>query len=129
MTRFQMELSGKLGQFWQNEAQKELERVKLDLEAGRITVGVDGVARNYLGMKVEEREVLFSEVPDFAECGLCGTAAVISPVGAINDHGRLISFPSGMEKPGPVCQKLYDTLTGIQMGRIAPPDGWIHTVL
>lgn len=49
MTRFQMELSGKLGQFWQNEAQKELERVKLDLEAGRITVGVDGVARNYLG--------------------------------------------------------------------------------
>ena len=87
------------------------------------------VARDYLGMKVEEREVLFSEVPDFAECGLCGTAAVISPVGAINDHGRLISFPSGMEKPGPVCQKLYDTLTGIQMGRIAPPDGWIHTVL
>ena len=54
---------------------------------------------------------------------------MISPVGAINDHGRLISFPSGMEKPGPVCQKLYDTLTGIQMGRIAPPDGWIHTVL
>ena len=49
MTRFQMELSGKLGQFWQNEAQKELERVKLDLDAGRITVGVDGVARNYLG--------------------------------------------------------------------------------
>ena len=87
------------------------------------------VARDYLGMKVEEREVLFGEVPDFAECGLCGTAAVISPVGAINDHGRLISFPSGMEKPGPVCQKLYDTLTGIQMGRIAPPDGWIHTVL
>ena len=81
------------------------------------------VARDYLGMKVEEREVLFSEVPNFAECGLCGTAAVISPVGAINDHGRLISFPSGMEKPGPVC------LTGIQMGRIAPPDGWIHTVL
>ena len=87
------------------------------------------VARDYLGMKVEEREVLFGEVPDFAECGLCGTAAVISPVGAINDHGRLISFPSGMEKPGPVCQKLYDTLTGIQMGRIAPPEGWIHTVL
>ena len=55
------------------------------------------VARDYLGMKVEEREVLFSEVPNFAECGLCGTAAVISPVGAINAHGRLISFPSGME--------------------------------
>lgn len=87
------------------------------------------VAKDYLGLEVEEREVFFDEVKDFAECGLCGTAAVISPVGAINDHGRLISFPSGMEKPGPVCQKLYDTLTGIQMGRIAPPDGWIHTVL
>ncbi len=88
------------------------------------------VARDYLGMKVEEREVLFQRgCLILLECGLCGTAAVISPVGAICDHGHLISFPSGMEKPGPVCQKLYDTLTGIQMGRIAPPDGWIHTVL
>ena len=84
-----------------------------------------------LGMTVDERYVTWEEVAggEFVECGLCGTAAVISPVGAINDHGRLISFPSGMEKPGPVCQKLYDTLTGIQMGRIALPDGWIHTVL
>lgn len=37
------------------------------------------VAEHYLGLKVEEREVLFEEVKDFAECGLCGTAAVISP--------------------------------------------------
>ena len=86
------------------------------------------VAKEYLGLEVEEREVLFDEVKDFAECGLCGTAAVISPVGKINDHGKEICFPSGMEKMGPVIQKLYDTLTGIQMGKIEAPKGWIYTV-
>ena len=86
------------------------------------------VAKEYLGLEVEEREVLFDEVKDFAECGLCGTAAVISPVGKINDHGKEICFPSGMEKMGPTIQKLYDTLTGIQMGKIEAPKGWIYTV-
>ena len=61
----------------------------------------------------------FDEVKDFAECGLCGTAAVISPVGKINDHGKEICFPSGMDEMGPITKKLYDTLTGIQMGRNA----------
>ncbi len=83
------------------------------------------VAKEYLGLEVEEREVLFEEVKDFAECGLCGTAAVISPVGKINDHGNEICFPSGMDDMGPVTKKLYDTLTGIQMGRIEAPKGWI----
>ena len=78
--------------------------------------------------ELEEREVLLSEVKDFAECGLCGTAAVISPVGKIVDHGTEICFPSGMEKIGSVTQKLYDTLTGIQMGRIEAPEGWIHEI-
>ena len=73
------------------------------------------VAEHYLGLKVEEREVYLDEVKDFAECGLCGTAAVISPVGKIVDHGKEIVFPSGMEKMGPTTQKLYETLTGIQM--------------
>ena len=86
------------------------------------------IAANILGMKVEEREVLFSEVKDFAECGLCGTAAVISPVGKIYDHGDEICFPSGMEKMGPTTQKLYDTLTGIQMGRLEAPEGWIKVI-
>ena len=83
------------------------------------------VAEKYLGMTVEHREVFFDELDDFAECGLCGTAAVISPVGKINDHGREIAFPSGMEEMGPVTKKLYDTLTGIQMGRLEAPEGWI----
>ncbi len=86
------------------------------------------VAKEYLGMEVEEREVFFEEVKEFAECGLCGTAAVISPVGKIVDHGTEICFPSGMEEMGPYTKKLYDTLTGIQMGRIEAPEGWIHVI-
>ena len=86
------------------------------------------VAKEYLGLEAEEREVYMDEVKDFAECGLCGTAAVISPVGKIVDHGREICLPSGMEQMGPVTQKLYDTLTGIQMGRIEAPKGWIHVI-
>lgn len=79
------------------------------------------VAKEYLGMEVEERPVALSELEDFAECGLCGTAAVISPVGKIVDHGREVEF-AGM---GPVIRKLYDTLTGMQMGTIEAPEGWI----
>ena len=86
------------------------------------------VAKEYLGLEAEEREIYLDEVKDFAECGLCGTAAVISPVGKIVDHGKEICFPSGMEKMGPVTQKLYDTLTGIQMGRIEAPEGWLKVI-
>mgnify|MGYP001026207987 CR=1 FL=1 len=86
------------------------------------------VAEKYLHMPVEEREVYFSEVPDFAECGLCGTAAVICPVGRVVDHDKVINIASGMEKMGPVLQKLYDTLRGIQLGQIEGPAGWVHEV-
>lgn len=83
------------------------------------------VAEHYLGLKVTQRPVKLSELGDFAECGLCGTAAVISPVGKVVDHGKEICFPSGMEEMGPVTKKLYETLTGIQMGHIEAPEGWI----
>lgn len=86
------------------------------------------VAEHILGMEVEQREVHFDEIKDMAECGLCGTAAVISPVGKINDHGKEICFSSGMDEMGPVTKKLYDTLTGIQMGRIEAPEGWIKVI-
>lgn len=86
------------------------------------------VAEHYLGLKAEQREIPFEEVKDFAECGLCGTAAVISPVGKIVDHGKEICFPSGMTEMGPITKKLYDTLTGIQMGSIPAPEGWIKVV-
>lgn len=86
------------------------------------------VAEEYLGMETEEREVFLDEVKDFEECGLCGTAAVISPVGKIVDHSNEICFPSGMEKMGTTTQKLYNTLTGIQMGKIKAPEGWIKII-
>ena len=86
------------------------------------------VAEHYLGMKATERPIELSELGEFAECGVCGTAAVVSPVGKVVDHGKEICFPSGMEKMGPVLQKLYDTLTGIQMGRIEAPEGWIRKI-
>ena len=86
------------------------------------------VAQHYLGLEAEEREITLEEVKDFAECGLCGTAAVISPVGKIVDHGKEICFPSGMTDMGPITKKLYETLTGIQSGRIEAPEGWIKEI-
>jgi len=86
------------------------------------------VAKDYLGIEVEERKINKSELADFAECGLCGTAAVISPIGKIVDHGTEINIPSGMEEIGPVLKKLRETLTGIQMGEIKAPEGWIYEI-
>lgn len=86
------------------------------------------VAKEYLGLETEEREVCFDELKDFAECGLCGTAAVISPVGKVVNHGEEIVFASGMDEMGPVTKKLYDTLTGIQIGRIEDKFGWIMNI-
>ncbi len=87
------------------------------------------VAKDYLGLDIEERPVALEEVASFAECGLCGTAAVISPVGMVHTPQQDIYFPSGMEHMGPVTQQLYDTLTGIQMGRLPAPEGWIRTIV
>lgn len=86
------------------------------------------VAQHYLGLKAVEREIFVDELKEFKECALCGTAAVLSPVGKIFNHGNEILFPSGMEKPGEVTQKLYDTLRGIQLGDIEAPDGWIFNI-
>ncbi|MDD5922599.1 MAG: branched-chain amino acid aminotransferase [Eubacteriales bacterium] len=86
------------------------------------------VAKDYMGMEVEERPVALAEVPDFVEVGVCGTAAVIAPVGEIHDHGNVIHVPSGMDEIGPVLKEMRETLTGIQMGTIKAPEGWIHEV-
>jgi branched-chain amino acid aminotransferase len=87
------------------------------------------IAEHYLHLTVDERPVKFEEVKGFKECGLCGTAAVISPVRAINDHGNEIVFPgSANGEVGPKIKKLYDTLTGIQMGHIEGPEGWVHVI-
>lgn len=86
------------------------------------------VAEHYLGLKTEEREIHVEELKDFTECALCGTAAVLSPVGEIVNHGEHIYLPSGKDRMGVITQKLYDTLTGIQMGRIEAPDGWVKVI-
>ncbi len=86
------------------------------------------VAEHYLHLTVDERPVKYEELPSFKECGLCGTAAVISPVGKIVNHDETISFPSGMEHAGEVIGELYNTLTGIQSGKITAPEGWIRVI-
>ena len=86
------------------------------------------VAKDYLHMEVEERQIAKEELKDFTECGLCGTAAVISPVGQIDDHGQEIIYNEGKNEMGPKIKELYDTLTGIQMGRLPAPEGWVYTI-
>lgn len=89
------------------------------------------VATKMLGMKVVERPVKFQEVEDgeFTECGMCGTAAVISPVGEVDNGDEKIVFASGMEQVGPVMKKLRETLTSIQDGEIEGPEGWVVKIM
>lgn len=85
------------------------------------------VAKEYLGMEVEERDVYIDKLDEFVEAGACGTAAVITPIGGIEYKGKLHVFYSETEV-GPVTRKLYETLTGIQFGDIEAPEGWIVEV-
>jgi len=86
------------------------------------------VAEHYLGLETIEREIKKEELDTFKECALCGTAAVLSPVGKVVDHSHEVYFPAGMDKAGEITQKLYDTLIGIQLGTIEAPKGWIVEV-
>jgi branched-chain amino acid aminotransferase len=85
------------------------------------------VARHILGMEAEERDVYIDRLDEFTEAGACGTAAVITPIGGIEYRDRLHVFYSETEV-GPVTKKLYETLTGMQFGDIAAPEGWIQEV-
>ena len=84
------------------------------------------VAENYLGIKVTQRPVRFDEIDQFVECGMCGTAAVISPVGEVDSDDKKVVY--GMEHVGPVMKKLRETLTGIQSGEIEDKFGWVHKI-
>ena len=86
------------------------------------------VAQHYLGLEVEERVIPYTEIKDFKECALCGTAAVLSPVAKVVNHGEEVVFPEGADGLGEITKKLYDTLTGIQMGRLEAPEGWIKEI-
>ncbi len=85
------------------------------------------VAKHYLGLNVEERDVFVDKLDEFVEAGACGTAAVISPIGGIQVDDHLHVFHSTTEI-GPITKKLYDTLVGIQIGDVEAPEGWIVTV-
>ncbi len=85
------------------------------------------VAKEYLGLEIEERDVFISNLGEFKEAGACGTAAVITPIGGIEYQGKLHVFHSKTEV-GPVTKKLYDTLVGIQMGDLPAPKGWMVEV-
>lgn len=85
------------------------------------------VAKEYLGMEVEERDVYIDKLDEFKEAGACGTAAVITPIGGIEHNGKLHVFYSETEV-GPITKKLYDTLVGIQLGDVEAPEGWIVEV-
>ena len=82
-----------------------------------------------MGMKVERRPIPEEELTTFEEAGACGTAAVISPIGRIDDLENLKSYVIAKDgKPGPISEKLYNKLRGIQYGDEADPYGWV-TVL
>ena len=78
-----------------------------------------------MGLKVERRHIAVEEIPSFSEAAACGTAAVCSPVGEIDDidtgEKHIISKD---DKPGPVTQRLYDTLNGIRLGEIEDTHNW-----
>ena len=54
MTRFEKELSGALGAYWKKEAEKELARVKADIDEGKITIDENGIARNCIGRTLHD---------------------------------------------------------------------------
>lgn len=85
------------------------------------------VAKEYLNMEAVEADVFIDDLDKYAEAGACGTAAVITPIGGIEHNGKLHVFHSETEV-GPVTKKLYQTLYGIQMGDVTPPEGWIVQV-
>ena len=82
-----------------------------------------------MGLKTERRPIPFEEISTFEEVGQCGTAAVISPVGKIDDLDNNKSYSFSKDgKPGPICTKLYHKLRAIQYGDEPDPYGWV-TVL
>ncbi len=82
-----------------------------------------------MGIKTERRQVPLEELETFEEVGACGTAAVISPVGEIDDidTGKKYVF-SKDGKPGPISEKLYKRLRAIQYGEEPDKFGWITII-
>ena len=80
-----------------------------------------------LGMKVEMRPIPFTELPSFAEIAACGTAVVVTPVWEITRGDQVIRV-SDPDACGPVLQKLYDQVQGIQYGVLPDTHNWCFEV-
>ena len=80
-----------------------------------------------MGMNVEKRHIPVAELAEMDEVGAVGTAAVITPVSAINYRGKDFTFGDG-KNAGPMLSKLYDTLMGIQHGEIADKHNWLYKI-
>ncbi len=93
-----------------------------------VNKSVMDIARD-MGLKVEQRPVPIEELESFEEVGACGTAAVIAPIGEIFDleTGKTYTYCKN-NKPGPISQKLYETLTKIQIGDIPDKFGWTEII-
>lgn len=85
------------------------------------------LAKSRLGLEVIEGDVFIDKLSDFKEAGACGTAAVITPIGGISYKDKLHVFHSETEV-GPITQKLYKELTGVQTGDVEAPAGWVVKV-
>lgn len=87
------------------------------------------LAEQDMGLTIEHRAIdLRVEIGEFEEVAACGTAAVISPVGRIFVDGQWHRFYGNGELAGPVMQKLFQLLVGIQRGELADKYGWTHIV-
>ncbi len=80
-----------------------------------------------MGLSPERRPIHVEEIFEFVDAGCCGTAAVITPVGSITFGDRKVEYVTG-DVPGEYCTKLYDQLTGIQLGLIEDRHAWIRKV-
>ena len=85
------------------------------------------LAEERLGLKAIEGDVYIDKLNEFTEAGACGTAAVITPIGGIQNGDDFHVFYSETEV-GPITKRLYDELVGIQFGDIPAPEGWIVKV-
>ncbi|MDO5399620.1 MAG: branched-chain amino acid aminotransferase [Eubacteriales bacterium] len=83
------------------------------------------VAERVLGLEVEQRRIRVEELADFVECGLAGTAAVISPVAEIDTGSQVITYPP---VPESILESLHDILVEMQTGRRAAPEGWLWEI-
>lgn len=76
-----------------------------------------------LGIPVESRPIAFEEISEFAEVAACGTAVVITPVYQVERAGKV--YKTGPETGcGPVLEKLYQAVQGIQYGQQPDTHGW-----